>query len=117
MPYAVARDVAITFLTLVACMPLGADDSAVSVAMGGIRPRKEARISMEKERLTISAKRVTVDFAFLNDTGTDVTTEVGFPIPPYAMGPADVWIVDHFRVWVDGHELKYETDVKSTPER
>ncbi len=38
---------------------------------------------MERERLTISLTRVTVEFEFLNNTDRDITVEVAFPVPPY----------------------------------
>jgi len=94
-----------------------ADDSAVSVAAGGVRLSREARISMEKEVLRISDKTVAVDFDFLNESDSDITTEVGFPIPPYKFGQwgDPGWRRDFsdFRVWVDGREIKYQTDVRA----
>ena len=60
-----------------------ADDSAASIAAGGLVPRRETRIVMAKEVLRISDKKVVVDYDFRNDTDEDVTTEVAFPIPPY----------------------------------
>jgi len=59
------------------------NDSAASRAIGGIQLRREANISMEKERLTISEAKVTVEYEFLNQTDKNITTEVAFPIPPY----------------------------------
>jgi len=105
-------------LLAVACgLSSHADDSAVSVAAGGIRLSKEARISMEKEVLKISDKTVAVDFDFLNESDSDVTTEVGFPIPPYENGewgePGLRRDFSDFRVWIDGREIKYQTDVRA----
>ena len=59
------------------------NDAAASTAAGGIQLRREARISMEKERLFISEKKITVEYEFLNETDQDITTEVAFPVPPY----------------------------------
>jgi hypothetical protein len=61
--------------------PVFADAGAYASAMGGIRFRKESRISMEKERLTISKSRVTVEYEFLNNTDKDITIGLAFPIP------------------------------------
>ena len=44
------------------------NDSAASTAVGGIQLRREQDISMEKERLTISETKVTVEYEFLNQT-------------------------------------------------
>jgi Domain of unknown function (DUF4424) len=109
------RKFAIVLLISALASPLCADDGAVSVAMGGIRPRKEVRISMENERLMISEHEVTVDFDFLNETDTDVTTEVGFPIPTYCsdVNSRQEEEFDDFRVWVNGREFKYQTGAKA----
>jgi hypothetical protein len=93
-----------------------ADDSAAEIAAGGLQLRKEARISMEKERLTISEKKITVEFEFLNETDQDITTEVAFPIPPYSawddeMDPRGTF--NDFRVWVEGREQSYQTEAKA----
>jgi len=92
------------------------NDSAASTAIGGIQLRREANISMEKERLTISEAKVTVEYEFLNQTDKSITTVVAFPIPPYyygfldAGGPRDF---GDFRLWVEGKELKFNTEVKA----
>jgi len=106
----------IILLALVFGMSSHADDSAVSVAEGGVRLSREARISMEKEVLRISDKTVAVDFDFLNESDSDITTEVGFPIPPYKLRdwePGDRKDFPDFRVWVDGREIKYQTEVRA----
>jgi hypothetical protein len=97
------------------CAILLGNDSAVETGAGGIQLRKEARISMEKERLTISLKKVVVEYEFLNTSDGDITTEVAFPIPPYKLDPFFGGRPDFssFRVWVDGQELKYHTQVRA----
>ena len=87
------------------------------MAAGGIQLRQEARISMEKERLSISEKKVTVEYEFLNNTDKDVTTEIAFPVPPYDETYLDASFnkrIDDFRVWVEGRETKFQTEVKAT---
>ena len=64
-------------------MPLSANDSDASVALGGVQLTREPRISMESERLTISLSKITVEYEFLNESDKDITTDVAFPIPPY----------------------------------
>ncbi|PYS56699.1 MAG: hypothetical protein DMF76_24235 [Acidobacteria bacterium] len=76
-----------------------------------------ATISMEKERLSISEKKVTVEYEFLNNTDKDVTTEIAFPVPPYDETYLDASFnkrIDDFRVWVEGRETKFQTEVKAT---
>jgi hypothetical protein len=66
-----------------------ADDSAASIAAGGLVARRETRIVMAKEVLEISPTKVIVEYDFRNDTDEDVTTEVAFPIPPYEHADPD----------------------------
>jgi hypothetical protein len=83
-----------------------ADDSAASIAAGGLVPRRETRIVMAKEVLRIGDKKVIVDYDFRNDTDQNVTTEVAFPIPPYSF--------KSFKLWVDGNPIHYESEAKAT---
>jgi hypothetical protein len=94
---------------------IGNDGSAISTPAGGIQLRREARISMEKERLTISEARITVEYEFLNETDQDVTTEVAFPMPayPFLLTCCGYAEVEGFRVQVDGMEVKYQTQIRA----
>ncbi len=113
--------VAPLLLALVICANFNhllADDTAVEVAAGGIRPSKDVRISMEKERLTIGVKIITVDYEFLNTSDADIVTEVGFPIPPYewSVGGArwyGAWSFTNFKLWVDGEPVHYQTEARA----
>jgi hypothetical protein len=99
-------------------LPLHGDDGAASVGAGGVVLRREARISMEKERLTIGMRKVSVDFDFLNESDQKITTEVAFPIPPYSESPAlDMERIPNFsdfKVGVDGKEVEYKTELKAS---
>lgn len=87
-----------------------ANDTAAVVAAGGIQFKREPLISMEKERLFISEKKVVVDYDFLNESDKDITTEIAFPIPLFDyMG----YYISDFHVWVNGDELKYAREVKA----
>src|SRR6266567_5106491 len=93
-----------------------ANDSAASVAAGGVVLKHEARISMEKEHLSISEKEIVVEYEFLNETDQDILTEVAFPIPPYQFyfdDPSGPPHFDDFRLWVDGIEVKYAPEIKA----
>jgi len=71
---------------------------------------------MEKEVLTISQSKVTVEYEFLNETDKDITTEVAFPVPPYDAeytGPGGHGGFEDFRLWVEGKELKYNNEVRA----
>jgi hypothetical protein len=95
------------------------NDGAASSAVGGIQLRREANVSMERERLAISGDKVTVEYEFLNKTDKDITTEVAFPIPPYSyaiFSDASDPYFDDFRLWVEGKELKYDVDARAKVE-
>ena len=78
------RKACLFLLALLIALPLRADDSAASIGAGGLVVLKnEKRIAMAKEVLTISLKKVHVDYEFRNDTADNVTTMVAFPIPAY----------------------------------
>jgi len=55
-------------------LPLGANDSAASVAVGELIMTSEPSISMESERLTLSLSKITVEYEFLNESDKDITT-------------------------------------------
>lgn len=101
------------FATLIAfiflSLPGLADDSAASIAAGGLVPRRETRIVMAREVLRISPEKVIVDYDFRNDTDHSVTTEVAFPIPPYSNAFEERELSDQtfqsFRVWVNGKPI------------
>jgi Domain of unknown function (DUF4424) len=104
-------------IIVLAASPIWANDSAASVANGGIVQTREVRIAMQKERLTISQTKVTVEYEFLNDTDQDVSTEVAFPIPRYypcdmvsAGGPTPF---DDFKLWVEDKLVAYKTEAKA----
>lgn len=104
-------------LLILAASPSLANDTAAVVAAGGIQFRHEPRISMEKERLFISEKKVTVDYDFLNQSDQDIKTEIAFPVPPfnckgYCAGGGQT--ISDFHVWVDQKEVPYLRNVKAT---
>jgi hypothetical protein len=95
-----------------------ADDSAASIAAGGLVARRETRIVMAKEVLQISPTQVVVDYDFRNDTASDVTTEVAFPVPPYSYGPDNPAISEasfsDFKLTIGGKPVAYQTEAKAT---
>jgi hypothetical protein len=99
-------------------LPSFADDSAASIAAGGLVPRREVRVVMAKEVLRISPDKVIVDYDFRNDSDEDVTTEVAFPIPsyknefPYGYIPEQAF--QSFQLWVDDSVKKFESEAKAT---
>ena len=94
-----------------------ADDSAASIAAGGLVSRRETRIVMAKEVLRIGLKRVEVDYDFRNDTAEDVTTEVAFPVPDYGYSPDSssfrVASFSGFRLLVNGASVAFQVETKA----
>lgn len=108
---------AFALILALAGRPAAANDSAASVGVGGIQLTREPRVSTQKERLTISLQKITVEYEFLNETDRDITTEVAFPVPPYDndyVSASNPKFLDDFRVWIDGREAKFQIDVKAT---
>ena len=104
-------------LALAAPFSLLADDSAASIAVGGLIPRRETRIVMAKEVLRIGLDRIVVDYDFRNDSDEDVTTEVAFPIPRYENSPNSPRIelssFSTFKLWVNGKPIEYKTEARA----
>jgi hypothetical protein len=99
---------------------LHADDGAASIAAGGIIVMKrETRIVMAKEVLTISPCQVLVDYDFRNDSDEEITTEVAFPIPEYGfaddMGRETIAEqgFDDFKLWVAGEPRKFSVETRA----
>jgi hypothetical protein len=102
---------------LAACNPSIANDSAASTGAGGLQLTREARISMRKEGLFISTEKVRVEYEFVNDTDQTVVTEVAFPIPDFTFefdDPGGPRSMDDFKVWVEGKEVEYKTEIKTS---
>jgi len=110
----------IGFLTLLIALSasLNADDGAASIAAGGIVVMKrETRITMAKEVLQISPRKVVVDYDFRNDSDQDVTTEVAFPIPDYEVDEMQHQLsqqgFDDFRLWIEGAPASFSTEARA----
>jgi hypothetical protein len=108
---------ALAFLLALNFAPAVADDGAASIAAGGLVMKREPRITMAKEVLTISTSKVVVDYDFRNDTDTDITTEVAFPIPPYSTDtdqrPTTELGFDEFRLWVNQQSVHYSVETRA----
>jgi Domain of unknown function (DUF4424) len=98
---------------------LRADDGAASIAAGGvILMKRETRIVMAKEVLSISPWRVLVDYDFRNNSDEDITTEVAFPIPAYTLD-ADSFATpqlrgfDDFKLWIAGKPVQFRTETRA----
>jgi hypothetical protein len=96
-----------------------ADDAAASISAGGLVVlKREDRITMAWEVLTIGLQKVRVDYEFRNDTDEDVTTVVAFPIPPYALEAQERSIkeqgFDDFRLRIEGQPARFQVESRAT---
>lgn len=100
---------------------LRADDSAASVAAGGIHLTRQRGIAMEKEVLRIGLDKVEVRYWFLNTMSSAITTEVAFPLPVVPVGqvqasavvPGGIFHANSFKLWVNGRPKQYQVVVKA----
>jgi hypothetical protein len=94
-----------------------ADDGAASIAAGGIVMVREPRITMQREVLRISADKVRVDYEFRNDTDKDITTEIAFPVPAYALDwdeiPMRYQGFENFQLTVEGQRTRFDVETKA----
>jgi hypothetical protein len=109
---------AIFSLAVLVVLPLRADDGAASIAAGGlILMKREPRIVMAKEVLSISENKVIVDYDFRNDSADNITTEVAFPIPAYIAetdGPSSSQAgFDDFKLTINGAPAAFQTEVRA----
>lgn len=103
---------------LLLASPAVGDDGAASIAAGGlVLMKREPRITMAREVLSISERKVEVEYEFRNDSEADITTEVAFPIPAYNLccGERDPTKqgFDDFRLWVNGTPAHFRTETRA----
>jgi len=94
-----------------------ANDAVGTVAAGGIVLRKTDAIAMKKEVLNVGYDWITVDYEFLNESGTDVEETIIFPMPAYPAGQqvGDVYYGQPagFTVSVDGKPVKTTMEMRA----
>lgn len=117
-------------LVLAAVCRTKADDSAASVAAGGIHLVRSRGIVMKQEvlrfgfiggstRIWLAHPQVRVAYEFLNVTRRPITTEVAFPVPPY---DNDQWFgspnsdqlgLEDFKLSVNGRPHAFQIQVRA----
>jgi hypothetical protein len=101
---------------LFAAAPLGANDSAASIGLGGLVLTRNEAISMDSEDLFISQAEVRVRYRFTNRSSRPVETLVSFPVPvlpddiPGYLGDQEYpdFSAMKFRTTVDGRPVKLD---------
>jgi hypothetical protein len=110
--------VAASLILAIAVPHAFADDAAASIGAGGLVVlKREDRITMAREVLTINPNKVKVDYEFRNDTDEDVTTVVAFPIPSYALEAEERSIkeqgFDDFRLTIEGQPAHFRVESRA----
>ena len=91
-----------------------ANDSAAEFAAGGIQFKEEKAISIEKEELFISRKKIEVNYLFRNHSKKDITTVIAFPVPEYQCGLSGRQpFFDDFVVEVNGRKIQYDKEIRA----
>ncbi len=90
------------------------EDLTASIAAGGLVPRHDARVSIQKEVVHISDRKIVVDYDLRNDGPADVTTDLAFAVPPYrdpwdAMDPAKQ-AFRSLKLWADDKPIQYKSE-------
>lgn len=91
-----------------------ANDSMGVISAGGIRLATTETVSMDREDLSISPSRVTVDYVFTNKSNKDLESVVAFPMPDIRYFGEEVTDVPNensdnfmnFKVEQDGKPIK-----------
>jgi hypothetical protein len=96
--------------------PSYANDGFGALGAGGIVIGHTDKIAMVKEVLDISHRYIQVDYEFVNESDSDVTETVSFPLPPYSATPGVSGVIYggsplDFRIIVDRKPVKFETRV------
>jgi hypothetical protein len=89
-------------------------ESAPAIAAGGLVPRHDSRVAIAKQVVHISDRKVVVEYDLRNDTDADISTDLGFAVPPYKnewdmLDPA-IQAFRSLKVWADGQPVEYRSE-------
>ena len=97
-----------------------ANDTIVEIAPQGLQFKTEDNISIEKESLFISLKKIEVSYIFKNHSSKDITAEVAFPVPPYQIHGFIMGNHSHkpinfsdFKVEVNNTQTSYKKEIRA----
>lgn len=93
-------------LSLGSAPSLSANDSSYGSQNGTFRLEKSADVSLKKETLTVSLRRITVDYVFKNESSRPLVIPTVFPMPPMIFSDGDTNTIGGFTVAVDGRSLE-----------
>lgn len=96
-----------------------ANDSTARVGAGGLVLQKSSDIRMVSEHLSISVKRIEVEYRFRNESSHTIETVVAFPMPEFHWDPEqdatwrNIGPVESFRVHVNGKPVAARAERKA----
>lgn len=103
------RTILAVVAALAVAVPLAhANDSTARVGAGGLVLQKSGDIRMVSEHLSISVKRIEVEYRFRNESSHTIETVVAFPMPEFHWDPEqdatwrNIGPVESFLAHVDG---------------
>jgi hypothetical protein len=94
-----------------------AGTTAAAIAAGGIVPLNQTSVVIAKEVVRISDRRVVVEYDLRNDSASDVSADLAFPVPAYqnqwdAMDPA-AQAFRSYKVFADDKPVEYKTEARA----
>ncbi len=89
-----------------------ANDTIAEITPQGLQFKTEENISIEKESLYISLKKIEVSYIFKNHSSKDITAEVAFPVPLYKIH--ELLIGNHSHKPINFGDFKVEVNNKQT---
>ena len=102
--------------------PALANDLTAELKTGGLVLLKSSKIEMRSEDLFISSKEINIKYVFLNNSPTDITTVIAFPMPRISMSTAgeDIVIPNEnsdnfldFSTSVNGRPISARTELRA----
>ncbi|TPM38656.1 DUF4424 domain-containing protein [Mesorhizobium sp. B2-3-4] len=111
----------LTLALVLSAVPALANDSIAELGTGGLILSRSDAVAMQSEDLFISPEKVTVDYAFHNNTDKDVDAIVAFPMPDISGDPEEMPAIPEnqsdnflgFEVTIDGAPAKPQLEQKA----
>ncbi len=111
--------ISLLLLVISGYSPAMGNDGFGALGVGGIIVGKTGNIALAKEVLNISYKRISVEYDFVNESTSAITSDIVFPLPAYPATPNESGVIafgqpSDFNVSVNGHSVEFDTKVMAT---
>lgn len=101
------------FCSILATSPASANDYEAATGIGGLELKKSERIAIMLEDLYVSETLIKIRYEFKNESASDISTIVAFPIPPVDFDVASNSDLFRFSTLVNGHAVTTEVEKKA----